>query len=970
MIRSIKLSVKLIFLSLLCFVTLMLPNQQVSARADMKKVLFISSYSESYDIVSLQLNGIKNILTPAGIGLDIEYMDTKRFDTDENIKLFHDLLKYKLNNCEPYDAVIVGDDRALEFAMDYQNELFNGLPIVFIGINDLNRAQEASYDPHFTGVVETIALKDTISLGLKFNPDAKHVVAFTDDTYTGIGDTEQFAKNKSYFPDISFETVDSSKYTLDELSQKISEFGNDTILLYLGMFTDKNGQYHPIQEFTRLFNQYAKVPVYRVNYGGIGSGILGGKIVSFDKVGEMAADMVLRILNGTSVDDIEMVMESPSYYLLDYKLLKKFNIDPNLAPEGTVFVNKKESFFERNRSILQTMFLLMAALSLVLLIVILDNIKRRSIEKALTESRDRLAQTNEELKSAEEELREQYCIVQENLEKINLLNERFELSTSSTNSAIWELNIHDRTICFSDNVLTIIGNDINLCENIDDFKNKAFEEEARLQLSEEFSRYLHYEKNELNIQVAIRTPDNSTKWIMFRGKGVRSSSGDLTLLHGILIDTTKMKEQDLYIEHLAHNDYLTNLPNRLCFMDRLCEEIKLGRPLAIIMLDIDNFKEINDTLGHVYGDLLLKEISDRLISLHNDKMFISRFGGDEFLILLSDQIDIKNIEKHIHKIQKAFKTPLQVGLREHFINFSMGISRFPVDSDNLHQLIMDADTAMYKVKHNGKSNYCFYDKKMQESLLERASIETLLRRALKEDGFYLVYQPIINVSNGKIEGFEALLRLKNHKIPPNIFIPVAESSDLILEIGRKVTLEVITQIASWKDKGFPPKKVSINFSTKQIKDYSYLDFLRCNLEKYKVDPKYLVIEITETILMDESDHTTNFLYGLRDLGIKIAMDDFGTGYSSINYLTYMPVDQIKLDKSLSDKFLKLDNIKVMNSIISLAHSLNLTITAEGVEEEGQYERLKDGGCDYIQGFYFSRPLEVDQVEDIYNKKYL
>jgi diguanylate cyclase (GGDEF) domain len=961
---------RIITILILSFFIAIKQNHMAAASDNLstKKVLFISSYSESYDIVPEQIKGIEEVLLPHGISLDIEYMDTKRLDTADNITLFFNLLKYKLSHMDAYDAVIVGDDNALQFAINYQYTLFHCLPIIFLGVNDINRAKAAGENPYITGIIEETSLKDNIKLALSFNPGARRVVAFVDNTYTGIADQQQFYNNKKYFPNLDFEIVNSFDNTFDELKSKIEAYGSDTILLYLNMYVDKNGTYFSVAQTSRLFREHSKAPVYRTMDGGIGKGVFGGKVVSFREAGKMAAGMVLKTFNGTPVKDIAVVTKSPNYYILDYSLFKKYGLNPALAPKGTIFVNKRMSFYEQNKQVVWTVLLIILSLSIFILLLVMDNIKRRAIETALTESRDNLAQKNTELAAKEEELRSQYIKTSEHSEKMNLLNERFELATSSTSSAVWEIDFTTNQIYFSENIRSIVAQEVHEYENVDDFFDRILTEDTKAFLYEEYDRYLLQETSELNVQLSLNTPDHSVKWVMVCGKGVHNEQGEIKLLHGILLDITKMKAQEIYIEHLAHYDFLTDLPNRICFMDRLKTEMSLEKPLAIIMLDIDNFKEINDTLGHVYGDLLLKDIADRLSTLSNNRMFISRFGGDEFLILFSEENDRNNIEKSLHEIQILFKKPFQIGLREHFIRFSMGISRFPNDSTNMHQLIMDADTAMYHVKHNGKNNYQFYNKSMQKTLKEHASIETILRRALKENGFYLLYQPIVNVMNGEIKGFEALLRLEKYKVPPNLFIPIAEESDIILDIGRYVTKEAIAQIANWREKGFSPKTISINFSSKQIRDYHYIDFLKTTLEEYHVEAKYLMIEITESVLLDESSETINFLYKLRDLGLSIVMDDFGTGYSSINYLTYIPVDHIKLDKSLSDNFLKLNNTRVINSIISLAHSLNLTITAEGIEERNQYEQLKEGGCDFIQGYYFSKPLEIEKANEIYDKK--
>ncbi len=967
--KSIKLFFRLLTILILSISSILVPSHLAVASEHLssKRILFISSYSESYDIVPEQIKGIEDVLLPYGICLDMEYMDTKRLDTIENLTLFFNLLKYKLSHVETYDALIVGDDNALQFALDNQQVLFPSMPIIFLGINDIKRAKTAGENPFITGIIEEMSLKDNIELALKFNPGARRIVAFVDNSYTGLALSKQFYENKESYPNLDFETINSFDNTFDELKVKLETIGSDTIILYLNMSMDKNGAYLSINQVSKLFKEYSKVPVFRTIEVGIGQGIFGGKVVSFRKSGKLAANMLLSIFHGTPVKDIDIITKSPNYYILDYSLFKKYNLNPALAPRGTIFVNHRTSFYDQNKQVVWTTVLIILVLSLFILLLVIDNIKRRSIETALMESQNHLTKKNDELALKEEELRNQYDKIREHSEKITLLNERFELSTSNTNSAVWELDFTTNQIYFSDNIRSIVAQEVNEYENFNDFIDRILSEDTKTYLLEEYNKYLLQETSEINVQLSLLSSDQSIKWIMVCGKGVHNTLGEIKSLRGILLDISKMKNQEIYIEHLAHYDFLTDLPNRICFMDKLKTEMSLAKPLTLIMLDIDNFKEVNNTLGHVYGDLLLKDIAIRLSTLANNRMFISRFGGDEFLILYLEENDRNNVERLLLKIQNLFKTPFQIGLREHFIRFSMGISRFPNDSTNQHQLIMNADTAMYYVKHNGKNNYQFYNRSMQKSLKEHASIETMLRKALKENGFYLLYQPIVNVVNGEIKGFEALLRLTKYKVPPNLFIPIAEESDIILDIGRFVTKEAIIQIARWKDKGFSPKTISINFSSKQIKDYHYIEFLKTALEEYQVEAKYLMIEITESVLLDESSDTINFLYKLRDLGLSIVMDDFGTGYSSINYLTYIPVDHIKLDKSLSDNFLKMNNAKVIDSIISLAHSLNLTITAEGIEEQNQYEQLKAGGCDFIQGYYFSKPLEIERANEIYHK---
>ncbi|MCT4617892.1 MAG: EAL domain-containing protein [Marinisporobacter sp.] len=434
--------------------------------------------------------------------------------------------------------------------------------------------------------------------------------------------------------------------------------------------------------------------------------------------------------------------------------------------------------------------------------------------------------------------------------------------------------------------------------------------------------------------------------------------------------TEKLESLKQKYEHLAYNDPLTDLPNRRSFLEKLRKVTMNHGSGAVILIDLDNFKEINDTIGHAYGDKILKKVAQVFKDMQCEKMFISRFGGDEFFVVIEDEEDLEKIESYAKKIIGLFKKKWIIEEDEIYISASLGITRYPFDSNKVSQLMMNADMAMYYVKNKGKNNYRFFKEEMTEHLKEQIYVEKLLREAIKEDGFKLLYQPQIDTYTGKIKGFEALLRLKNHFLSPAVFIEIAEENGMIVQIGRWVTKEAINQIARWKEKGFLVRPIAINFSAKQLNDVEYVSFLENTLKEKKVEAKYIEIEITESVFLDQKEETIVFLNQLKELGIKIALDDFGTGYSSLSYLTFLPVDKIKLDKSLCDKFLEIENIAVMDNIISLAHSLNLQVVAEGIEDFEQYRRLKVAQCDYIQGYLFSKPLENIEAEKIYENNFL
>lgn len=972
--RALKKSLLIIFMFSLCLVlgvntwafaqTASRTSAQVPPR-----VLFISSYSESYDIVPEQIVGLHEALDPQNILLDIEYMDTKRFDTEENIRNFYVSIKYKLEHmAQPYQAIVVGDDRALDFALEYQEELFPKLPIVFLGINDIKRAEEAADNPYITGIAEKIPIEENVDFALELQPQVKYIYGIVDNSITGIGDKEQFNKVRSIYPELDFELLDSSQYTYDEMADLLQDLPQDSIVLFLSMNYDKSGTYKSISEAAAFIAFNTSVPVYRPTIGGVGYGVLGGIQIDYVELGKKAGEIVVQVLQGTPISSILMLEESPIYFIFDYKVIKQFKLNEKLFPQDAVMINKELSYFEENKTLLSIVFLVLLVLVVISILLGMDSLKHRSMQRDLAAKNQELSATYEQLAATEEELRYQYKIVKENVKHLDELKQRYDQALLSTNSVVWELNLTNRNIYFSENFKEWFTGPFQPIQNIDTFLQKYVDGRTLLRLNEEIASYLNNEKNEINIEFPITTFTNKVRWIKAHGKSTETDMGEI-ILYGILTDVTEIKLQQEYIDHLAHYDYLTDLPNRRSFIKKLKEEIAKGKSLYIALMDIDNFKEINDTLGHVWGDKLLKAVANKLAAFAGSNMYVSRFGGDEFLLMFTN-IDGHSIECYLRELCAIFMEPIVLEQYEFLLKFSLGLTRFPEDGTDVDQLIRNADTALYQVKKNGKNHYLFYSKEMLQRLRDKAEIEGILQKALHEDGFYLLYQPQIDAQSGEVISFEALVRLKNHQIPPNVFIKIAEESDLIWQIGRVVTKEAIRQAAAWKDMGLPRKPISINFSSKQIRDKEYLNFLKDTLKEFNLEPEYIEIEITESVLVEETNITLELLKQIKDLGIKIALDDFGTGFSSINYLTFIPVDKVKLDKSLCDKFLSPDNIKVMESIISLVQSLNLDITAEGVEEEWQYEQLRESGCNSIQGYYFSKPLPAAEAERIYNKNFL
>ncbi|MDW7675405.1 MAG: EAL domain-containing protein [Bacillota bacterium] len=633
----------------------------------------------------------------------------------------------------------------------------------------------------------------------------------------------------------------------------------------------------------------------------------------------------------------------------------------------------------------QYTWLVAAIFGIILLLVVWSITLRRTVasrtmellnaNQILREKQELLNASNEEIEAAyqeiaasEEELRAQYDEIQSYTNRLESLKEKYQIAILGTNSVVWEYSISDRSIYLSEEFKKANGLSLSENEKVDIVLDKLLAKEEQKKLVQEFLAYKRGKKDEIYIQVKI-IARNNIKWMLIRGKGIFGADHKLRFINGVILDITKLKEQESYIEHLAYHDHLTDLPNRRRFMQVLSKELAEERPGAIMLLDLDNFKQINDTLGHIYGDKVLKKVANSLLSLNDTRLFISRFGGDEFAILLFNEKDVKEVEKWAKKIMDIFVAKLLVEEDEIYISGCLGVTIYPLDSNDITELFINADVAMYTAKELGNNNYILFNQQMTYKLQKKAQIEKSLRKALREKDFKLLYQPQVCTLTGEIVGLEALLRLKDSSIPPSEFIPIAEETGMIIEIGRWVIKEAIDQIRLWKQKGLNIKPIAINFSAKQLNDLKFINFLEETLKSENIQGELIDIEITESIFLEKKNETITFLEKVKNLGVKIVLDDFGTGYSSLSYLTFLPVDKIKLDKSLNDKFLVLENISVMDSLISLAHSLNLQVVAEGIEEIEQYNRLKAVKCDFIQGYLFSKPIEAHEIEKILDHCY-
>ncbi|MFC4798037.1 EAL domain-containing protein [Neobacillus sp. GCM10023253] len=445
--------------------------------------------------------------------------------------------------------------------------------------------------------------------------------------------------------------------------------------------------------------------------------------------------------------------------------------------------------------------------------------------------------------------------------------------------------------------------------------------------------------------------------------------GEINGVYIILRDLSEQAKNMEMIKFMAFHDQLTGLYNRRAMLEHLNERIPAdhhpAEEFALITIDLDRFKYLNDTLGHLAGDEILKQVSNRLLQFQNECCFIYRVGGDEFTILLLNT-KRSGANFFVGKLLTSFSRSFYFNSHEYFISPSIGISMYPNDGKDAEMLIKNADEALFRVKERGRAHYQFYRSDMNSLFTNIVTLETHLRRAIDRGELTLYYQPQIDVRTGKAASFEALLRWKNTEfgwISPGVFIPIAEDTGLIVSIGNWVIENACKQIKSWNDKGIMGIRIAINISPKQFQQPNLVSFIQSMINKYSIQPTSLEIEITEGIMRDMKE-TIPLLRKLKDLGLLISVDDFGTEYSSLNYLKRFPLDCLKIDQSFIKEILDDDkDAAITSTIIHLGRSLGLEVIAEGVERKEQAEFLIQAGCHKIQGFYYSEPIPPALLED-------
>jgi diguanylate cyclase (GGDEF)-like protein/PAS domain S-box-containing protein len=469
------------------------------------------------------------------------------------------------------------------------------------------------------------------------------------------------------------------------------------------------------------------------------------------------------------------------------------------------------------------------------------------------------------------------------------------------------------------------------------------------------------------VEIELRRVDGARVWVL-QNLGL-VGQGEQAMIHATVVDISDRKRAEEQIEFHAYHDVLTHLPNRRLFTDRLALGInrarRSGKSLAVMFIDLDHFKTVNDTFGHTAGDELLLEMSQRLRECIREDDTVARIGGDEFTIILSELRHPEDAAQVAQKILEMVQLPMTISGMPIEISASIGIALYPVDGFDVETLLRNADSAMYRAKESGRNNYQLCTDEMKTRALERLSLETRLRKAMQLNQLLLHYQPQVNLATGRVIGVEALVRWNDPErglVEPMSFIPMAEESRLIFPIGEWVLHNACVQAREWRDLGLQPLRMAVNLSARQFQQYDLAELVRRTITDARIDPGVLELEITETTAMQNAELSVEVLRSLCDIGVAISIDDFGTGYSSLNYLKRFPINAVKVDRAFVGGVATNESDgAIVSAVIAIARTLHLRVVAEGVETEDQFAFLQRRQCDEAQGFYFSPPMDADNI---------
>lgn len=888
-----------------------------------KNVLIIHSYHENYKWTSDINRGMLDTLPSGSLNIYTEYLDAKRVDKPGYYDQLVNLLNIKYQGIK-FDVILCSDNEALNFMLGWGSWIFGETPVVFCGVNDFTDAIIQGRS-NYTGVVGKEDYKGTIDGIIKMQPDLRTIYVLSTDSALSSKQRAEVEAIAGGYKGVEF--VFENNLEEDSLANFRNRSFYDTAVLMLADPVKQNGIPVTLNAIGKDVVDGINLPVYTAYDFVMGNGFMGGRLLSGYLQGKTAGEIASRILAGTPVSEIPVMKESPNAYTYDYNIMKKYGILKSNLPAGSILLNEPFSLIETYRTEALALLAVFALLAVLIALLIVNIRKRKQSE------------------------------------------ERYQLALQGTNDAVWELNIKENRFKASGKWKEITGYDQDVKVDLDQYMKYVHPDDRK----DVFAAYkgLKDRTESFTSEFRLKAASGEYKWLQVRGKVLRDKDKSIRA-YGYIGDISSRKKYEEEIRHLAYYDKLTGLMNRASVMKALDEKLVEMQAKhekgAVYFVDLDDFKKVNDTMGHDCGDSLLAAAAARLTKCAGGSSYVGRLSGDEFLVIKYGTKDVGEAADLAYQLTQTFLDSFTVKDKQVFVTASVGVTLYPEDGTDSVTLLKNADVAMYRAKESGKNKFKFYEASMNKDVARKGEMDKELREAIKSGDLQVHYQPYFSFAAGEITGFEALLRWNSPKlgyVPAPELIAAAEETGYIVELGRWVLETVCRQNKLWRLKGLGSIFTSVNISVLQINDSAFLETVRGMLGRTGLPADALGIEIKESAFMGDIRCNCKVLEELAGDGVRIMLDDFGTGYSSLTYLARMPLASIKVDRTFTENVTESSKAAaIIHGIVALSHKMGLRVVAEGVSKQAQYDVLKETGCDEVQGFLTGKPMPAEEAEKL------
>ncbi|MDR3566175.1 MAG: EAL domain-containing protein [Negativicutes bacterium] len=977
-----------------------------------KKILMLYSDTPEFLANPIFTDGFKSRigeLVHSPIEYSYEYLAWSQHQNDPQYPEALETFLFKKYRQSQPDLVVLLGGPAAQFLITRGETLFPGVPKIITGATVAGYSQaDIPADTHL--IQSSYSAVKAIEAILQLQPATKKIYVVIGDSAAERQVISQYGRDFQVFANRA-EFIYLNQLSLAKLLETTPTIESDAVILFHTFFRDAEGSaYYPVNVLRRLA-QEARVPIYSVQDVFLGLGAVGGYVNSNRLIGVRAAERGAQILNREKIPNAVLSAATTGEYLFDWRELKRWGIDEKNLPAGSRIEFKEADVWDKYKWQITGAAALIVVQGFLISALLINRAWRRKAQEELIHSKEeieslyeettalnselnqaldekdyaleknqaslkeisdlyqKLSATYSELAVSKEALNRQYIQLEQQEQSLEESEERYRLATEGANDVIWDIDLESGIIRNSDRLTAVTGIDLpaNGHFTLDEWRLRIHPDDSSM-LDKTLREHLDGITSHYFNEYRVDDGRGGYVWVAVRGKAIFDETGKPLRMAGSLTNITEQKQAREQVEYLAYHDSLTGLPNRAA-LSRKFAEITAGpervENTSLVLVDLDDFKVVNDLSGHGHGDMLLKQVTMSLKALVNEHIFLARFGGDEFVFIHYGNPDFATISLFAEDVLDCFKLPFAIRDNLFQMTASVGIALFPEHGQDFNQLLQGADIALHKGKRNGKNRCEFFDASLRIEMTRKQEMEKGLKVAAQNQELVLHYQPQFDLKDHSVVGFEALLRWNHPKwgmVPPLDFIPWAEETGLITSLGKWVLEEACFAVRRINAQIGHSHFVAVNISARQLTEPDFPETVLRILQKTGLAAELLELEITETLLLQSFDECVASLDTLRRAGIKVSLDDFGTGYSSLTYLQKLPVDTIKMDHYFIGEIQADSNSRaILASVINLSHHFGFAVVAEGLETEEQVALVTQYGCDRGQGYFLSRPVPEESL---------